>query len=90
MIYHIAGMSHKSKEKLKEGYLNPKVHYLNARNRLLVLREYTKKIAIPTVILYQIIYFFSISFYFIFRRRWQKLKAWNKGIKDGLLNTVEN
>ena len=90
VIYHIAGMSHKSKEKLKEGYLNPKVHYLNARNRLFVLKGYTKTIAIPTVILYQIIYFFGISFYFIFRRRWQKLRAWNKGMKEGLLNTVEN
>jgi GT2 family glycosyltransferase len=90
VVYHKTGMSHKSKEKLKEGYLNPKVHYLNARNRLIVLKEYTQKIAIPTVILYQIIYFFGISFYFIFRRRWQKLKAWNNGIKDGLFTTLEN
>lgn len=90
VVYHKTGMSHKSKEKLKEGYLNPKVHYLNARNRLFVLKEYTQKIAIPTVILYQIIYFFGISFYFIFRRRWQKLKAWNNGIKDGLFTTLEN
>ena len=90
VVYHKTGMSHKSKEKLKEGYLNPKVHYLNARNRLFVLKEYTQKIAIPTVILYQIIYFFGISFYFIFRRRWQKLKAWNNGIKDGLFTRLEN
>jgi len=90
VVYHKTGMSHKSKEKLKEGYLNPKVHYLNARNRLFVLKEYTQKIAIPTVILYQIIYFFGISFYFIFRCRWQKLKAWNNGIKDGLFTTLEN
>ena len=90
VVYHKTGMSHKSKEKLKEGYLNPKVHYLNARNRLFVLKEYTQKMAVPTVILYQIIYFFGISFYFIFRRRWQKLKAWNKGIKDGLFTTLKN
>ena len=90
VVYHKTGMSHKSKEKLKEGYLNPKVHYLNARNRLFVLKEYTQKIAIPTVILYQIIYFFGISFYFIFRRRWQKLKSWNNGIKDGLFTRLEN
>lgn len=89
VIYHIAGMSHKSKEKLKEGYLNPKVHYLNGRNRIMVLKKYTKKAAIPTVVLYQIIYFFGISFYFIFRRRWKKLLAWNKGIKDGLFTTTE-
>ena len=84
VIYHIAGMSHKSKEKTKEGYISPKVHYLNARNRIWVLKKYTYTLAIPFVVLYQIFYFFGIGFYFIFRRRWAKLEAWNKGIWDGL------
>ena len=84
VIYHIAGMSHKSKEKTKEGFISPKVHYLNARNRIWVLKQYTYTLAIPFVVLYQIFYFFGIGFYFIFRRRWSKLQAWNKGIWDGL------
>jgi hypothetical protein len=89
VIYHIAGMSHKSKEKTKEGYISPKVHYLNARNRIWVLKQYTATLAIPFVVLYQIFYFFGIGFYFIFRRRWTKLEAWNKGIWDGLFMKSE-
>jgi hypothetical protein len=89
VIYHIAGMSHKSKEKTKEGYISPKVHYLNARNRIWVLKQYTATLAIPFVVLYQIFYFFGIGFYFIFRRRWTKLEAWNKGIWDGLFMNSE-
>ncbi len=88
VIYHIAGMSHKSKQKTKEGYISAKVHYLNARNRIWVLKKYSPVWAWPFVLGYQTFYFFGISFYFIFRRRWQKLKAWNKGIKDGLLASV--
>lgn len=85
IIYHIAGMSHKSKVKGKEGFLNPKVHYLNARNRIWTLKKYVKTLHLPTVILYQMFYFFGIGFYFIFRARWNKWKAWNKGIWEGLM-----
>jgi len=88
VIYHIAGMSHKSKQKTKEGFISAKVHYLNARNRIWFLKKYTSLWAWPFVLGYQTFYFFGISFYFIFRRRWQKLKAWNNGIKDGLLQSI--
>jgi hypothetical protein len=88
VIYHIAGMSHKSKQKTKEGFISAKVHYLNARNRIWFLKKYTSLWAWPFVFGYQTFYFFGISFYFIFRRRWQKLKAWNNGIKDGLLQSI--
>ena len=88
-VDHIAGMSHKSKEKTMEGYISPKVHFLNARNRIWVLKKYTYTLAIPFVVLYQIFYFFGIGFYFIFRRRWAKLEAWNKGIWDGLFMKSE-
>ena len=88
VIYHIAGMSHKSKTKGKEGFVSPKVHYLNARNRIWCLKEHTPVWAIPTVTLFNAFYFFSIGFYFIFRARWQKWQAWNKGMMEGLLHRV--
>ena len=88
VIYHIAGMAHKSLQKTKEGYMSAKVHYLNARNRIWILKKYTTLWAFPLVLVYQTFYFFGISFYFIFRRRWQKLKAWNRGIGDGLLHSI--
>lgn len=88
IIYHIAGMSHKTKEKGKEGFVSPKVHFLNARNRIWFLKEHTPWWALPSVWLFQVFYFFTIGFYFIFRARWQKWLAWNKGIWQGLTTRV--
>ena len=84
VIYHIAGMSQKATIKGKEGFVSPKVHFLNARNRIWFLKEHTPLWAIPTVLIFNTFYFFSIGFYFIFRARWQKWKAWNRGIWHGL------
>ncbi len=77
VIYHIAGVSHKSKEKTKEGFISPKVHYLNSRNRIWVLKKYIKTYAIPSVLIYHTFYFSAVSVYFNIKRRWQKLYAWN-------------
>ena len=88
VIFHIAGMSHKSKEKGPEGFLNPKVHYLNARNRLWILKQYTRKGFVPTVIIYQLGYYLAVSFYFILRGRFTKLGAWLRGMKDGLVENI--
>ena len=84
VIYHIAGMSHKSTKKTAEGYVSPKVHYLNARNHIWLLKKYTNLLHAPTVILYQSIYYLSVTGYFIIRGRWQKIKALYKGIGEGL------
>jgi GT2 family glycosyltransferase len=84
VIYHIAGMSHKSSKKTAEGYVSPKVHYLNARNHVWLLKKYTNLLHAPTVILYQSIYYLSVTGYFIIRGRWQKIKALYKGIGEGL------
>jgi len=84
VIYHIAGMSHKSSKKTAEGYVSPKVHYLNARNHIWLLKKYTNLLHAPTVILYQSIYYLSVTGYFIIRGRWQKIKALFKGIGEGL------
>jgi hypothetical protein len=88
VIYHIAGMSHKSNSKGKEGFVSPKVHFLNARNRIWFLKLHTLAWAVPTVFLFNAFYFFSIGFYFIFRARFQKWKAWNKGLWEGLTSSV--
>jgi len=84
VIYHIAGMSHKSTKKTAEGYVNPKVHYLNARNHIWLLKKYTSFWYAPTVIIYQSLYYLSVTGYFIVRGRWQKIKALYKGIGEGL------
>jgi GT2 family glycosyltransferase len=84
VIYHIAGMSHKSSKKTAEGYISPKVHYLNARNHIWLLKKYTNLLHAPTVILYQSIYYLTVTGYFIIRGRWQKIKALYKGIGEGL------
>jgi len=88
VIYHIAGMAHKSKTKEKEGFLSPKVHYLNSRNRIWFLKVHTPFWAVPTTFFYQFCYYLGVSFYFIIRLRFNKLKAWLSGIKDGLLSSV--
>lgn len=88
VIYHIAGIAHKSKTKGKEGFLNPKVHYLSARNRILFLKAHTPWWAISTTFFYQFMYYLAVSFYFISRLRFNKLKAWLTGIKDGLLGSI--
>jgi GT2 family glycosyltransferase len=85
VIYHIAGMSQKTKTKGKEGFVSPKVHYLNARNRIWTIRKYTKLVEWPTVFIYQFLYMLTISMYFILRGRHEKRKSWWLGIRHGLI-----
>ncbi|MFM1962343.1 MAG: hypothetical protein RLZZ172_1188 [Bacteroidota bacterium] len=84
VIYHIAGMSQKTKTKGKEGFVSPKVHYLNARNRIWTIRKYTKPFEWPTVFIYQFLYMLTVSLYFILRGRHEKMKSWWLGIRHGL------
>lgn len=84
VIYHIAGVSLKANQKNKEGYLDPQVHYLNARNRIWFLKKWVARYQLPTVIGYQFFYYTSISFYFLARVRISKWKAWNKGMLEGI------
>ena len=88
VIYHIAGMSHKSKTKEKEGFVSPKVHYLNNRNRIWFLKSHTPWWAIATTFIYQFLYYLAVIFYFISRLRFNKLKAWLTCIKDGILGSA--
>jgi hypothetical protein len=88
VIYHIAGMSQKTNKKGKEGFVSPKVHYLNARNRIWFLKVHTPWWAIPTTFFYQFMYYLAVSFYFLSRLRFNKFKAWLTCIKDGILSSV--
>lgn len=84
VIYHIAGMANKKITKGKEGFLNPIVHYLNVRNRIWLLRQYTSPAFIPTVVLFNFFYLAALIGYFAARFRFVKLQTVVKGIKDGL------
>ena len=89
IVYHIAGMSNKSKTKGKEGFLNPIVHYLNFRNRIWLLKRYTKWYHAPTVITCNIFYYSLILGYFAARWRPEKLKASLRAIRDGITLSIK-
>lgn len=88
VIYHIAGMSNKTKEKGKEGYVNPIVHYLNIRNKIWLLKKHTSWYYAPTVIIYNVGYNLALMGYFIVRGRFTKLKTAFKAIKDGFSDHI--
>ncbi|MEO5911285.1 MAG: glycosyltransferase family 2 protein [Pelobium sp.] len=88
IVYHIAGMSNKSKSKQKEGFLNPVVHYLVQRNRIWFLKRYAVPYFILPTVLYHSFYSLSVVIYFIVRRRFKKLNALLRGIKDGLTKSL--
>lgn len=87
-IYHIAGMSSKETEKTKTGFLHPRVHYFNSRNRIWFIKKYTKWYAWPTVLLYHIVNYLILMGYFISRNRFEKLRFTFKGIVDGLKGSL--
>ncbi|UCS94383.1 glycosyltransferase family 2 protein [Echinicola marina] len=84
IVYHEAGMSHKKKEKGKEGYLNPIVHYLNARNHIWFLRKYIPWYYSVPVGLYSLFKYAGYFAYFLVRGRFIKIKFMFRGLKEGL------
>lgn len=84
VVYHEAGMSHKAKEKGKEGYLKPVVHYLNARNHVWFLRKYTPWYYIVSVSVYSSIKYAGYIGYFLVRKRFEKITFVVRGLKEGL------
>ncbi len=88
VVYHIAGMSNKSKSKQKEGYVNPIVHYLIQRNRIWFLKRYTNPIFVVPTVVYHTGYSIAMMIYFILRARFKKLNALLRGIKDGIYDTL--
>jgi len=89
VIYHIAGVSNKSKTKGPEGYLTPLIHYLNVRNRIWLLKKYSFVLYAPTIILFNILFLFAQIAYFLIRFRFAKLNAVLRGIKDGLKGEIK-
>jgi GT2 family glycosyltransferase len=88
IVYHIAGMSNRSKTPGKEGFVNPVVHYLNVRNRIWLLKKYTRPIYFPTVFLYNFFYILAMMVYFVARLRPEKFMSVLKGVKDGLAGKI--
>jgi len=88
VIYHIAGMSNKSKTKQKEGYVNPVVHHLTQRNKIWFIKRYFKWYYLVPTFLYHAFYSSAVMLYFIVRGRFKKLNAFLLGIKDGLKDSL--
>ena len=88
VIYHIAGMSNKSKVKKADGYVNPIVHYQIQRNRIWFLKRYARWYFIVPTALYHSSYSLAVMIYFIGRRRFKKLNALLSGIRDGLTDSL--
>ncbi len=84
IIYHIAGAAYKTKKKTKEGNVNPIVHYHAARNQIWIIKKYLNPIQKISAYAYVFTYFTVVISYFLVRWRIGKLKAYLKGIKDGL------
>ena len=82
LVYHYGSKSSESSS--FEGNLSPKVHYLNFKNHLYLLRKHNQKFNLLGLILYQFIKLFFYSIYFILRFRFNKLKIIYKGLNDGL------
>ncbi|MDO6439637.1 glycosyltransferase family 2 protein [Cyclobacterium sp. 1_MG-2023] len=84
IIYHEAGAASKSETKGVEGFLDPKVHFLNVRNQVFQLRKYCvgpkQWLAWP----FHFAKFALFIIYFTLKGRHTKSKAVIKGIKEGL------
>lgn len=90
VIYHEAGAASKSKNKGKEGFLSPKVHYLNVRNQIFQMRKYCRH---PKTWLSWPVHFLKfglILIYFTLKRRKLKRKAILDGLRAGLSTPLKN
>lgn len=88
VIYHIAGMSNKTKTKQKEGYVNPVVHYMAQRNRIWFIKRYFKWYYLVPTVIYHASYSLAVMVYFTVRGRFKKLNAFLSGIKDGMKDSL--
>lgn len=85
IVYHIAGYSTNTRKKNKEGFVHPFMVYMNSRNRLFVIREFSPWYFIPTIFLFHLTYYSLLLIYFLLRNRRQKFKKVLESIRDGLL-----
>ncbi len=85
IVYHIAGHIQNAKEENAEGRASPHIVYLNSRNRIFFLRQFTPWYCFPSVFAYQFTYYFLLICRFAFIGRFKKLKMVLLAIKDGIL-----
>ncbi|WP_162341346.1 glycosyltransferase family 2 protein [Cyclobacterium salsum] len=88
IIFHEAGAASKSKQEGEEGFLNPKVHFLNVRNQLFQLRKYSR---VPGNWLAWPFHFLKFGFYLVYftlKGRKSKRKAVIEGIIAGFKTPI--
>ncbi len=84
VVYHAVGMAMKSDEPSKEGVLKPFFHYLANRNHIFFVRRHVKPLFWFTAYAYQVVKFFGYSGYFLYKKRYRKLKAFIHGFFHGI------
>ncbi len=84
VVYHIAGASTRAKEKGKEGFLDPKVHYYLIRNKIWLLKKYIKPLHWISAVVINALYLTGVLAYFLLNRRFLKFKTALSAIKDGI------
>jgi GT2 family glycosyltransferase len=90
IIYHIAGYSVNAKEENAEGRTFPHIVYLNSRNRIFFLRQFTPWYCFPSVFAYQFTYYILLICRFVLMKRYKKLKMVLLAIKDGIVKTYKD
>ncbi|WP_375584148.1 glycosyltransferase family 2 protein [Cyclobacterium xiamenense] len=84
VIFHEAGAASKTKQAGKEGFLDPRIHYLNVRNQLFHLRKYGRDPKSWLSWPFHLIKFVFFMGYFSLRGRKAKRNAVLSGIVDGV------
>lgn len=87
-IYHEAGAASKQKKRGAEGYLNPRVHFLNVRNQLFQLRKYSRFPADWLAWPFHLLKFAFFLAYFTVKGRKAKRKAVIKGVIAGFTTPI--
>src|SRR5690606_13957987 len=81
VIYHVAGASSISKQKTKEGIVNPIVHFYRIRNHLFLIRRHGNMASFTLSLAYQSIKNSLFMLFFIIRGRTEKARAVRRGYR---------
>jgi GT2 family glycosyltransferase len=88
VVYHIAGASGKTEQQRPGGTLQPIIHYYTLRNRIWLLKKYTRIVYVPGVVLVNFAYIVGLIAYFSLRFRFSKLAMVIKAVRDGLSGRI--
>ncbi len=89
VIYHIAGASHRSEKKGKEGFISPMVHYYLTRNRIWFIKKYLSPFYQFTALMIFAPYLAAMLGYFLMRRRTEKFKKTWQAVREGFSKRME-